>query len=72
MWVRYFLAQRPQIIGHGERPLLYPRLVTSEVSQESVIRPILFLVYTNVLPNKLFLEVELFAEDTVFFNTSDD
>ena len=41
--------------------------VTSDVSQESVLGPILCLVYIYDLPEKVKSQVRLFADDTVAY-----
>ena len=43
--------------------------VTAGVPKGSVIGPLLFLVYLNDLPDNLFSEVKLFADDTSLFST---
>ena len=42
--------------------------VTAGVPQSSILGPLLFLVNINDLPNDLFLNCKLFADDTSLFS----
>ena len=41
--------------------------VTSGIPQGSVLEPILFVIYTNDLPDNLMSECYMFADDTKVF-----
>ena len=68
-WIRAFLGNRSQtVVLEGEESGSVP--VTSGVPQGSVMRPIMFLVYINDLPEELSSQVRLFADDTAVYLTA--
>ena len=70
-WIRAFLGNRSQtVVLDGEESESVP--VTSGVPQGSVLRPILFLVYINDLPDELSPQVRLFADDMAVYLTTGD
>ena len=67
-WIRAFLGSRSQrVVLDGEESESIP--VTSGVPQGSVLGPILFLIYINDLPDGIFSQVCLFADDTALYLT---
>ena len=48
------------------------KLVQAEISQDSILGPLLFLIYINDLPNELKTNVKLFVDDTSLFNNVKD
>ena len=67
-WIRAFLLGRTQaVVLEGESSSEVP--VTSGVPQGSVLRPLLFLLYINDLPQNIQSQVRLFADDTAVYLT---
>ena len=67
-WVRAFLGSRSQrVVIDGEESESIP--ATSGVPQGSVLGPILFLIYINDLPDEVYSQVRLFADDTALYLT---
>ena len=68
-----YISNRKQYIEIGENSKTDPKYVTCGVPQGSFLRPLLFLVYDNDLPNaSRLLDAILFADDTnLFFNHKD-
>ena len=65
-WVKSFLENwKLQVCINGKKSTV--RRVTSGVSQESVLRPVLLVMYINDLPNMVKSDVCLFADDTKIF-----
>ena len=67
-WISSLLGGRTQaVVVEGEcSPAV---LVTSGVPQGSVLGPLLFLFYTNDLPENIQSWVRLFADDTAVYLT---
>ena len=72
-WFQSCLSNRKQCIEIGENSKTDPKYVTCGVPQGSFLRPLLFLVYDNDLPNaSRLLDPILFADDTnLLFNHKD-
>ena len=67
-WIRAFLESRSQrVVLNGKESESIP--VTSSVPKGSVLGPILFLIYINDLPDGIFSQVHLFADDTALYLT---
>ena len=65
-WIEKFFKDRKQRVAcEGIYSDWAP--VISGVPQESVIVPILFLMYINDLPNNLKSTIQLFADDTIIY-----
>lgn len=65
-WVLHFLTSRVQFVtaNDNDSPLIP---VDSGIPQESVLGPILFLIYVNDLPNNISSQICLFADDCVIY-----
>ena len=66
VWVREFLVGRTQRVRVG-RQLSKEVKVTSGVSQGSVLGPLLFLVYVNVIWRNMESNIRLFADDCIIY-----
>jgi hypothetical protein len=67
-WIKGFLDDRHQsIVVNGSSSESLP--VSSGVPQNSVLGPLLFLVYINDLPQRVKSKVRLFADDTAIYLT---
>ena len=62
-WIREFLTNRKQKVSVNNNSSNFVP-VTSGIPQGSVLRPILFLIYVNDLPEVVSSTVKLFADDT--------
>jgi hypothetical protein len=66
-WFRSYLSQRKQY-STATFSLLE---ILFGVPQESIIAPLLFLIYINDLPLATDLQAYLYADDTLLFNQAD-
>ena len=70
-WIEAFLGNRQQkVVAGSEESDSVP--VTSGGPQDSVLGPILFLVYINDLPDDIVSQVCFFAGDTAIYLTLDN
>ena len=72
-WSESYLSNRTQYIEIGENSKTDLKYVTCGVPQESILGPLLFLIYVNDLSNaSRLLDPIMFANDTnLFFNHKD-
>ena len=69
-WLRNYLAGRPQYVSQYDMNSA-SRDVTCDIPQGSVLRPLLFIIYTNDLPKSLSSSKSiLFADNTTIYNAS--
>ena len=66
VWIREFLLGRAQRVRVGEQLSAEVR-VTSDVSQGSVLGPLLFLAYVNDIWRNMESTIRLFADDCVIY-----
>ena len=67
-WIKEFLSNRVQrVVVNGAESSWQE--VTSGIHQGSVLRPVLFLIFINDLPEVLEVCVKLFADDTKVYKT---
>ena len=61
-WISSFLSgQHQRVVVKGEISKWYP--VDSGISQGSVLRPLLFILYVNDIPDLVNSKVKMFADD---------
>ena len=66
-WIRNFLIGRNQrVVINSAKSEWVP--VTSGIPQGSVLRPVLFIIYVNDLPDIIHSSIQMFADDTKVFN----
>ncbi len=71
-WFRSYLSNRDQFVSY-QNIQSTKRYVTCGVPQGSVLGPLLFIIYTNDLPNCLDLsKCILFADDTTIYRSGSD
>jgi retron-type reverse transcriptase len=69
-WFRSYLSNRKQFVQYKETKSS-THTIPCGVPQDSVLGPLLFIIYTNDLPNCLkFSKAILFADDTTVYLTS--
>ena len=67
-WIRDFLSGRTQqVVFEGKRS--YTSNVTSGVPQGTVLGPLLFLVFINGMPDAVYSNICLFADNALFYRT---
>ena len=66
-WIRNFLSGRKQlVVVNGEKSDWKP--VMSGIPHGSVLRPLMFVIFINDLPEMTDSDIYLFADDTKIFN----
>ena len=71
-WFRSYLSNRTQFVSYKDFHSDLMNLTTG-VPQGSVLGPLLFIIYTNDLPNSLsYSRCILFADDTTIYYSSQD
>ena len=71
-WFKSYLSNRKQTTCYNNC-LSETSVIDMGVPQDSILGPLLFLIYVNDLPNALkFMDVTLYADDTVLYYSSKD
>ena len=71
-WIKSYLEDRTQFVQFGSNRS-YPRKILCGVPQDSILGPLLFIIYINDLPNVSSLTQSLlFADDTIIFCSHKD
>ena len=71
-WFKSYLGNRQQYVQY-KNSKSYTEMIPCGVPQGSVLGPLLFIIYTNDLPNCLkYSEAILFADDTTIYLSSSD
>ena len=71
-WIKSYLEDRTQFVQFGSNRS-YPRKILCGVPQDSILGPLLFIIYINDLPNVSSLTQSLlFADDTSIFCSHKD
>ena len=63
---RFFKLQKQRVVLNGQSSPWTS--IEAVVTQKSILRPLLFLVYINDLSNDLTTNVKFFADDTSLFS----
>ena len=70
MFGSYLSERKQRVVLNGSSSSFFP--VESGVPQESVLGPLLFLVYINDLENNIKSKIKFFADDTMLFSIVHD
>ena len=67
LWFKSYLTQRTQCVSVNNS-MSTPNVISSGVSQGSILGPLLFLLFINVMPNDLkHSTVDMYADDTLIY-----
>jgi len=66
VWIKAFLSNRSQVVSvNGSHSS--PQPVSSGVPQDSILRPVLFLLYINDITEHIQSTMHLFADDSIVY-----
>ena len=68
LWIEDFLTDRQMRVSVNGAYSDWAK-ITSSMPQGSVLGPLLFLLYVNVIPVSVSCKIKLFADDTKIWNT---